>query len=933
MTFTEQIPALIALDGDWSFRFSAGDESLPAADATFAPIQVPADWAEQGYGEAAPTRLWGWQTARLCEGIGWYTRPLTIPADWAGKRITLTLSGVRWRSRVWLDGVYVGEADSLSTPHRYDLSALAQPGTPQQLLMQIDNRMIYPLEESHINSVQTAGHWGGITGGVTLSAQSATGLERMRAWPDIHQRQFDFEIGLYGQTDGQTVDITLTNPITGEQVHDTAAASAHVRLPLALGEAARLWSDEDPFLYDVAVCLREGDRLLDRIDQRLGLREIRTEGRQILLNDRPVFLRGYVDCCIFPQTGYPGWDIDEYRRQLRIARAHGFNHVRLHSWTAPEPFWQAADELGMLVQAELPHWSTHYRRHEVEPDPAVHAYLMRELERIVDALHAHPSWVLFSNGNELIDGSDAHPRLLELSAHGKALDPTRLYTDNTGFGELPAPSRPVDFYIQSCNWHPPKKIYDAASADTTEDFSAVTDAADRPIIGHEHGQFTMYVRPEEAAKYHGAVQPSWLESVQASLESKHLTGRVSEFIEASGLHIARTYKENIERARRTRGLAGIQLLDIRDFPGQGHATTGLLDMFWDSKGILEAEAFARFNGAVVLLMRAASPTFWNNHPLTVDIEVSNFGAALPAQTLVWRLRDRTSGAVREGEVSVPAAPAGDITPLARLRIPLQDDDAPHAWELSVHLGAVENRWHLWSFPYPQPTDAHGVSSRLNVLRGVLTGGSFSDDYSGPGLTWDSGQPPLFPTYDLAISDQLSVRLLQYLHDGGSVWLMPPREQLYEDVRTRYLPPFWSYLLFPDNVSTVMGMILKPHPALGRFPHDGASDWQWYSLVNETPAICLDSVPFIQPVVEVVDNFTRLKRLCYAFEARVGQGRLFVSTWRLADRNVLGRPEARFLFSEVLRYLRSDQFQPAAALSVSQLLGLFRLTNTRETTFE
>lgn len=937
MTSATFVSASVSLQGRWAFQLAGDAERAadcpPPHDLTH-EIHVPGAWGEQGFSAPQPAPLWGWQSVHTYEGVAWYGRSIRIPDDWAEQRVTLTLSGVRWRSRVWVDGVCAGEADSLSTAHRYDLTALVQAGHEHWLAVQVDNRMLYPLEESHIHSIQTAGRWGGITGDAVLSAQPMTGIDRVRVWPDIHAHRFDVELGLRGAADGLTVDVTVADPSSGARYDASTAASGQTRLAVSLRDGARLWSDDDPYLYDAVFILRDGDTVIDRVDKRLGLRAIRTKGRQILLNDRPVFLRGYVDCCIFPQTGYPSWDVDEYRRQFRIARAHGFNHVRLHSWTAPEPFWQAADELGMLVQAELPHWSAHYRKREQAPDCETHAFLTRELDAIVDALHAHPAWVLFSNGNELMEGSDAHPRLLELSARGKALDPTRLFTDNTGFGELPAPNRPVDFYIQSCNWHPPKKIYDAASADTTEDFSAVTAAADRPIIGHEHGQFTMYVRPQEATKYHGALQPAWLDSFAESLQSKGLTDRVETFIAASGRHIARTYKENIERARRTRGLAGLQLLDIRDFPGQGHATTGLLDMFWDSKGLLEAQDFARFNSAVVLLMRTASPTGWNAHPLSVDLEVSNFGAAeLPAQVLHWQLRDRDTGLTHAGHIDVPPAPIGDITPLARLSIALEDDGQPHAWELRVQLGEHENHWHLWTFPAAQPNAFPRVSSRLNVLRGALADADFTDDYSGPGLTWDSGQPPLFPTYDLAISDQLSVRLLQYLHDGGSVWLMPPREQLFDSVRTRYLPPFWSYLLFPDNVSTVMGMTIPQHPALGRFPHDGMSDWQWYSLVNETPAICLDSVPFVQPVVEVIDNFTRMKRLCYAFEARVGSGRLFVSTWRLFDRNVIGRPEARFLFDEVLRYLLGSQFQPDAALSVSQLLGLFRLTNTHETTFE
>ncbi len=286
------------------------------------------------------------------------------------------------------------------------------------------------------------------------------------------------------------------------------------------------------------------------------------------------------------------------------------------------------------------------------------------------------------------------------SRAGRQLDPTRIYTDNTGFGQLPAPSRQVDFYIQSCNWHPPKKIYDAASNDTTQDFSAITALADAPVIGHEHGQFTMYARPQEAAKYKGVIYPAWLDYVTETLDAKGMSGRIDEYIQASGTHIVRTYKENIERARRTRGLSGFQLLDIRDFPGQGHATTGILDMFWDSKGLIEPEQFAEFNGAVTLLMRAPSPTFWNGDLLAVEIDVSNFGhATIPAGILQWELRSAET--TLSGQLDAPAAPAGKLTALGRLEIQLPADDAAHAWELKVEFGGTRNRWHVWSYPHPQ----------------------------------------------------------------------------------------------------------------------------------------------------------------------------------------------------------------------------------------
>jgi beta-galactosidase len=925
---------IFPLNGEWSFALDPQD--IGVRDQWYsnnlqAVINVPASWAEQGWGhEPASRYLAGWNALKEYEGAAWYSRTLEIPDTWNNQSVELVLKGVRWRSRVWLDGAEIGAEESLSTPHRYNLTPYLGVGR-QRLTIQVDNRMLYPLDESHINSAQTATHWGGITGGVEIIVSPQDGFKSIKHRSDISAKVFHFDITLC-QASNLTLEVAVTNPETRTLFSNQMVVNGdQVQISVELDLDRRLWSDDNPFLYSAQFTLKRGETVIDTVEKRIGLREISTRGRQILLNGKPIFLRGYVDCAIFPLTGYPSWDIEHYRRQFSIAKSYGFNHVRLHSWTAPEPFWDAADEMGMLVQTELPHWSAFYTVGAVEPPANVHEYLIHELERIVDELNLHPSWVMFSNGNEL-SGAEGHARLQELTARGKELDPTHLFTDNTGFGQLPAPSRSVDFFIQSCNWHPPKKIYDAASNDTTQDFNAITAQTDRPLIGHEHGQFTMYVRPSEAEKYTGALRPMWLESILPTFETKQINARLDDYIQASGIHIVRTYKENIERARRTQGLAGLQLLDIRDFPGQGHATTGILDMFWDSKGLIEPQTFAQFNGAVVLLMRTPTPTFWNGDAMVVDIEISNFGRKpINNGVLRWELLENGSS-VANGYVSMLVAPMGELTSLCRLKIPTPTDDQAHAFELVVSINDIGNSWHLWSYPYPQ-RETGRISSRIKELQNLLPDANFSDNYGGTFLRIDHARPSLTADVELAISDRLSQRLLQYLHDGGCVWLMPNASQLYDYVNTRYLPPFWSYLHFPDNVSSVMGMLTKPHPSLANFPHDGMSDWQWYALVNDTPAICLDSVPFIEPIVEVIDNFNRAKRLCYAFEAQVGNGRLFVSTWRLYDPNVSGRPEARFLLREIVRYLRGESFKPAQSLTVGALLGLFKLTNVRALNLE
>lgn len=920
----------ISLNGEWRFALDpdrrggwAGAESAYPADT----IAVPGSWEEQGFGEKPHRTLIGTWTKRL-EYVGqvWYVKEIEIPADWQGDNVELILRGVRWICEATLDGHAVGTGESLVHPHRFDLTPYVRFGERQKLALRIDNDMVLPLEESHAHSLHTASTWGGITGGAELVRLPRTRIGSVRIAPDAAERSVTLNVDVVRDSaeavDRVVVDISPADdagaaPITAEAAVDREGRAV---LTIAMGDSAKLWSDLHPYLYTARVKLiREGGEL-DGTSRRFGLRTIRTEGNHILLNDARIFLRGYVDCSIFPLTGYPVWDKEHYRRQFRIARSYGFNHVRLHSWTAPEPFWEAADEEGMLVQAELPHWSMHYHKRDVNAPEGVHGFLGRELERVIPMLNAHPSWVLLSIGNELIE-ADGHPGLNELVNRARELDPTRIYTDNTGFGELPAVGREGDYFIPSLNWHPPQRTDLSATPDTREDFRGVTQAESRPLIAHEHGQYTMYVRPSEEGKYTGIFEPSWLRSVKESLAKKGLAERVDSFYEASGTHLIRSMKENVERLRRTPGLSGFQYLDLRDFPGQGHNTIGLLDVFWDSKGLIEPEAFRAINDERVLLMRSSGRTVHAGEAIEAEIDLSNFGEGLSGPgRLIWRLK-HANGICSEGVMQTGAARQGCIVRLGSIVAATPSGEANAlmlevAFECGGHT--IRNAWEFWAFPRIAAIPGQErIFCSIEELRPAIP--DAKRHYENPYLTF-----PIPTGTELAIVGKLTGSVLQYAMDGGKVWLMAHSEDLYDEVTTRYIPPFWSFLWFPTQVGHTMGMKIEPHPALGRFPNDGFSNWQWYHLVDMTSAIALDTIPHVKPIIEVVDNFNRSKRLAYAFEARIGQGSLFVSTIRLTDAESRKRPETAFLTQEIIRYLLSGDFRPAEELTVGEALGIFKL---------
>ncbi|WP_078544602.1 glycoside hydrolase family 2 protein [Litchfieldia alkalitelluris] len=919
----------LSLDGEWSFTLDPEkkykvDEIISAS--SLAKINVPGSWEEQGFGKPSKHNPIGaWKKLREYEGTAWYVKDVFISKEMKDQSLKLVISGVRWMTKVWINGRFVGEGESLLSDHVLEVSDFTKVGESNQFVICVNNEMNYPLHDSHIHSYHTATNWGGITGGVYLEAMPEISIHDVKMYPRLENRYIDLEVHLKNShlldkdsdlsvqvfSKNQKLVCDITSPIEDDQIH----------MNIPLWDDVIYWDDQNPYLYQLsASIIRSKTEMIDQQVRTLGIREIKAEGKQLLLNNEPKFLRGYVDCCIFPQTGYPSWNKQDYVSQFKTVKSYGFNHVRLHGWTPPKPFWEAADEEGMLVQTELPHWSNLYHHREVEPEKDVHEFLTRELYRAIESLNEHPSFVLLALGNELV-GPQGHEALNKQVELCRSLDSTRLYTDNTGFGRLPAHDREGDFFIPSLNAHPPLTNNYAGTPNTSEDYNVVTMQSDKPILAHEHGQFTMYVRPQEAEKYTGILRPHWLNTTMATLEKKGQLSRIDEYIEASGTLQARAYKENIERARRTSGLAGIQLLDIRDFPGQGHATTGILDAFWDNKGTITPEKFRAFNDEVVILMRSMNRTHYAGEKLRVTVDVSNFSNDFFKESeLIWELKANQQ-LLKSGIITVSEIIPGTVSSLAILEVETPSN-VSESLNLSVKLvgtkRVIENDWEFWT--YKRPTlhkDASRIWSDVPVLKNSLYGAKYQGKIGFQGFSYKEEK-----NIDLAISDHLSTELLQFLLDGGKAWIIAEEGNQFDEVKTRFLPIFWNYIWFPAQIGTTMGMIIHDHPSLKNFPHDGRSNWNWFYLVDRATAMNLETVPQVKPIVEVIDNHNRGKHLAYSFETKVGEGSLYVTTFNIL--NNLKRPEVEFLLHDTTHYLLSDEFNPTSNLTVGELLGLFKL---------
>jgi hypothetical protein len=886
------------LAGAWRFRLNPTEmgREFGAWFRTRLPAEIalPGTTDEAGFG----VRTTGFELGHLTrsvrfEGYAWYQRDIDIPSGWRGKHVTLFLERAHWATTVWLDEIEIGTQNSLSTPHLHDLGAAATPGR-HQLTIRVDNRYLLDVgRDAHSVTDHTQTNWNGIVGRIELRATDPVWLDRVRLFTDVGRRTVRAEATIRNTTgaplsatlamtvgrDGQRarpVRVTMPVAVSGER--------QVVELTAALGRAAELWDEFDPSLYEAHLSLTsQNGEHSDARTETFGLREIGHRGNQLLLNDRPIFLRGNLECCIFPRTGHPPTDVAEWTRIYAIARSYGLNHFRFHSYCPPDAAFIAADRAGFLLHVELPFWVQNVGR-----APARDAFMRAEGERIQDAYGNHPSFVMLALGNEL-NGDFTFMNALTTDLRQR--DPRRLYTTHADHIRLrPEPS--ADYYV--CQKVAPKKflrLHDSerlgGELGTDFDFSSYIERFEVPTISHEVGQWVVNPSYDDFAHYTGPIKPSNLAYFRDRLAERGMLDQRKQMTLATGRFAWTLYKEDIESALRTPHFGGMHLLQLQDFPGQGEALIGLLDAFWGEKGIMTPAEFRSFCSETVPLLRTPRFVWTNDQTFHAVAQVRHHGRSpLASARTQWSVKDAKGATVSSG--SFAPRPIGfDVTTLGEIEVPLAAVTTATQLEVSVAIpsAGAENRWKMWVFP-----------KELGELR--------------------SGDVLIARAYDDSVRAALAAgRRVLVLSD-------PTRPQA-DAIASQWLPVFWSLSWFAAQPGTSSVLCDPAHPALASFPTDFHSDYQWRELLEPSKAFVLNDAPKeYRPLIQVIDDYHRNHKLAVLFETRVGPGRLLACGMNLTD-TTAAKPVARQMLHGLVKYAQSDRFSPGVELDAALIERVLR----------
>ena len=911
--------SVVSLRGEWEFSTQGrtlGRNGIwqPFYKAKTWPeartIQVPGCWEAQGVGGPGDGECWDavWDhNAKPIRhkhmGNGWYRNTVTIPAAWKGKRVWLKVGGVKSAGWFWVNDRQVALVNNYCGTYKYEVTDLVTPGEDAKVVVLVKNDV--PSRKGLFSAMH---RWGGIYRDVEFEAtpqsfiddawvrglfdEKAAEVHVVVAYPATAEKQ---------QADNNKIRLTIEGNVVERPITlnpQSSILNLQYSIPLP---SFRPWSPEHPNLYTARVDLVENGQVIQTRHERFGVRKFEVRGKEFCLNGKPFYVRGFGDDHVYPMTGLTPPDRDLHRAHLAKARAAGFNFVRLHTHTELPEYYEAADELGIMIEPELPYYSD-------SPTEGFAFDPKRDVTELYEHFRRHPSFAVYSMGNEGSFGPTLDARL---HAYVKAMDPDRLKINQDCQSEKINPPEAAD-YLGG-----PIKPWPRGSFNP-----------ERPFVTHEYLNLCIKCDSRDEARYTGVWMPPATRKGRADWLAKFgLDHTWGDRLQDAQNALQRHYQQQgVEAARADPYCDGHIFWTIVDVVvGQGnpcfYTAQGLFNPFWEPKrGGFTPEEFARFNSPSCILLDVPDTkrVFASGDTLSADFLFAHFGdAPLKNASLEWRLDlgGSCSCATENADARQRVPPVGGNLPIGEIllgparkvataNITFPAVSKPVKATLTATLaeatpvmesrrpGGASNSWDFWVFPRRVQRDGRGIAVAPQ-FRAEL-----AKRYDG-----------LLPATDAA---RAKVVVAAY---GSPL----AAEALARGQRVIML----AGVNGKPNVSLgwwwmgrQVGTALANHPALASLPHEGVLSPLLFRLV-------LDSgkpMPYAGLAQDDMLIVGEGGSLCYLYLAQgnVGSGKAVMAFGLnlLAD-----TPEAAVFLDGLIDYAALDRFAPKSRVEMSTLPSL------------
>ena len=724
----EASPYLMSLRGEWEFvtqptafcrryrhtktPFAKYDERIPgqiksANDKAWSEgrkIRVPGAWEAQGVGEPGMSIPWDplWDSSskklnHIYMGEGWYRKDVVLPSGWGGRKVWLKIGGVRSQGWFWVNRHPVAWVDNYCGTYKYDITPFVKPGGTNRILVCVNNAL--PSRKGLMSNVH---RWGGIYRDVELEATPETRIDYAWVRGLFDEKAAEAHVTVAGPAVGaRHVRVAVEGETATCPVRE--AGETVIRLPL---RDFRPWSPEHPNLYWAEIGLIDAEgNVVQTWRERFGVRKIEVRGDSFFLNGHPYFLRGFGDDSVYPLTGMPPPDRETHLAHLKKAHAAGFNFVRLHTHCEVPEYFEAADEAGILVQAELPYYTD-------VPTEAFTFDPLRDLRELQTHYRRYPSFAVYCGGNEGRLGPYVEK---EMYAFVKRTDPDRLVNHQDGDRML-WQERDDD---EGCN-DVGNSDYDIGPRDV---WPRGTFKTGRPFVCHEYLNLCVKQDTRIEPLYTGVwVAPDSRADRAAWLAARGLDLAWGDALQDAQHVLQGVYqKRGIEWARKDPYCDGYcfwTAVDVVVANGPIHSAQGLFDPFWQvKKGGLTPERFALFNGpsAVLADFSPGSSVAEVGETRKAAFLFANYdGAPKRNATLRWTLvaGDRT---LLCGEETIGDIPEGAARHVADVAFAMPPVAKAVKAVFRAEIAGTANEWDFWVFPKRAPRPGSDIAADAALL--------------------------------------------------------------------------------------------------------------------------------------------------------------------------------------------------------------------------
>lgn len=816
-------------------------------------------------------------------GNAYYRKSVTIPSDWKKKRVILHLERPHIETTVKINGKEAGHRMSLSTPHEYDITDLIRPGKSNEIEITVYNGIenVCVGQDSHSVTDQTQGNWNGISGNMSLRAvPSDLSIRNVRVYPDAADRTAKVMV----LVDGKIKKNTPASVIAVSGDHTVTASKPQIKgdtltFTLDMGDRMKSWDEFNPNLYILSVKVGK-----DEASSIFGMRDFKINGRDFMINGRPAYIRGTVENCCFPLTGYAPTDEESWRRVFDKCREYGINMMRFHSYCPPEAAFAAADKAGIYLQPEGPSWPNHGVKLNAKMD--IDKYLLEESKRIVDAYGNHPSFVMMAAGNE--PAGNWVPYTDMWVAEMKEYDPSKVYSGASvggGWAWDTGSEYHVKGGARGLEWSRRRPASDDdyyAAIELPRNFkpTAENPVNTQPVLSHEQGQWCAFPDLKETSQYTGPYKARNFEIFADLLKNNGMESMAEKFLMSSGKLQTLCYKYEIERNLRTPDYSGFQLLALNDYSGQGTALEGVLNVFWKEKGYVSAPEWREFCSETVPLARFPKFIYSNGESLNVPIEVMNASdSAIGNAVMNYSVTDDKGSVFANGSFDMGEIPIGKNHKAGEVKMDLAAVKEPSRLTLTAEIpGEGKNHWEFWVYPQ------------------------------------EDAQEPSKPIF---VTDSLDANAIEYLRLGGKVLVKAAdKVTLGDDVVQHYLPVFWNTSWFKMRPPHTTGAYIETsHPLFKYgFPTDSWCNLNWWELLNRAQVMNFTELPKdYQSPVQPIDTWHVSRKLGMIVEANVLNGKLFMTTMDI-DSDLDNRIVAKRMRNAILSYMDSEDFKPTITLT-------------------